>query len=135
MCSWSRSQAAFCSLFLLLAPLAEPSNVTPKRQYEIYSSVRDHGDDLLGTELDLLVWEDTVDATLTIYERFVDRRPIHLHGAVEEDQISVSAAQGEELLEIRGRRLPDHFAGEMTYKRKGQIVRSFALDLPRKKLK
>jgi hypothetical protein len=119
----------------LLALLSSALAAETPRQYEIYSTVSDHGADLVGTELEVLVWDDRVEATLMVYRRFVETRPVRLRGTTAGEEIDVSATQGEESLEIRGKRTADRFVGEMTYKRKGEIVRTDPLDLPRKKLK
>jgi len=105
------------------------------RRYEVYSDTRDTGSDFVGTELDLILWEDSVDATLTIYRNFSETSPVRLQGTAQDHEVFLSVSQGEETLEIGGRRSPERFTGEMTYKRKGSIVRTDPLDLPRKTLK
>lgn len=122
-------------LLLLLSLAASTAAENPKRYYEVYSNVDDSGDDPVGVELELILWENSVDATLNIYRSLAAPTSIRLQGSAREDEVSLSAAQGEETLEIRGKRQPKRFQGELVLKRKGDVVRSNLLDLPRKVLK
>ncbi len=130
------AKALFSTAWLWMVGRAPAVSREPNRRYEIYSDVRDAQGDLEGTELDLFLWEDnTAEATLTVYRRFVQTHPVRLRGLLREEEVSISVSRGEETLEIRGRRFEDRFAGQMIYRNRGEIVRSAPLNLPRKKLK
>jgi hypothetical protein len=130
---FARSLLAAAWLQVPSDPPAAPDE--PSRRYEIYSNVQDREGDLEGMELDLFFWEDNaVDGTLMVYRRLVDTKPVRLRGTRRNDEVSLSITREQEILEIRGTRSEKRFVGQMVHKMQGKVVRTTALNLPRRKL-
>ena len=117
-------------LFLLFGPLGAEEK---KRAFEVFSDARfdEALGDFTGVELELFLWDGTAEATLTVHGR---GDPIKLRGTAQGDEVSVSATDGEHVLELSGARHKKRFQGTLLLKRKGKTVWEESLRLPRRRL-
>ena len=120
-----------CALFLFAAgPL---SGQEKKRAFEVYSDVRfeESEGDFAGVELELLIWDGSVDGTLSVHGRM---DPLKMRGSSQGDEVSLFATQGELVLQLTGTRHKKKFDGTLLLRRKGEILWSQVLTLPRRSL-
>lgn len=117
-------------LFLSLPSVAAAQG--RERAFEVYSDARfdEESGDFQGIELEIFLWDGSAEATVTAHGRM---DPVKLRGTARGEEVSVSAADGDLVLELTGTRRKKRFDGTLLLRRRGEVVWKETLRLPRRR--